>query len=167
LVTAFAAKHGHRNPNSTDVHSIYNIKNLAGYLAKYCSKGKPTPESLIAQAPWSKPAHYAKKRKGKEKFIRLMTLDEQRIAGKVWDCSNNLKVKGNCEMLLEGTAEQIWNDSIQRRPDDVKHTEKCSMIFHTPAQLHKLLFGQPLENYNHWLEGFRYQDPKTKMQNDE
>lgn len=31
-------KHGHKNPNSTDVHATKKIKNLAGYLSKYMSK---------------------------------------------------------------------------------------------------------------------------------
>jgi ribosomal protein S17E len=34
----FAKKFGHTNPNSTDIHSVRKINNLAGYLAKYMSK---------------------------------------------------------------------------------------------------------------------------------
>lgn len=34
----FSRKHGHANPNSTDVHSVRKIKNLAGYLCKYMAK---------------------------------------------------------------------------------------------------------------------------------
>jgi hypothetical protein len=34
----FKKKFGHENPNSTDVHSIRKIKNLAAYLAKYMTK---------------------------------------------------------------------------------------------------------------------------------
>ena len=37
-IDAFEASHGHRDPNSTDVHSIYKIKNLAAYLCKYMAK---------------------------------------------------------------------------------------------------------------------------------
>lgn len=38
LVKAFAKKHGHYKPNSTDVHSIQSIENLAGYMIKYMCK---------------------------------------------------------------------------------------------------------------------------------
>ncbi len=38
LLADFYLKFGHANPNSTDVHSVKKIKNLAGYLAKYMSK---------------------------------------------------------------------------------------------------------------------------------
>ena len=37
-VDRFAAVHGHDNPNSTDVHSIKSVKNIAAYIAKYCTK---------------------------------------------------------------------------------------------------------------------------------
>ncbi len=37
-ITEFQKKHKHKNPNSIDVHSLKNIKNVAGYLIKYMSK---------------------------------------------------------------------------------------------------------------------------------
>lgn len=38
LMKDFASKHGHSDPNSTDVTAVNSIKNLAAYLAKYFSK---------------------------------------------------------------------------------------------------------------------------------
>jgi len=38
LLSEFFEKHGHHDPNSTDVHSVVNVKNLAAYLVKYFSK---------------------------------------------------------------------------------------------------------------------------------
>lgn len=38
MLVDFKKKFGHDNPNSTDVHSVYSIKNLAAYLMKYMSK---------------------------------------------------------------------------------------------------------------------------------
>ncbi len=43
-VERFKAKHNHKNPNSTDIHSIKNIKNLSRYLAKYMTKNKQERE---------------------------------------------------------------------------------------------------------------------------
>jgi hypothetical protein len=164
FVTAFEEKHKHRIPNSTDVHAVYNIKNLPAYLAKYCSKGKATPADAIAQPPWSKPRQKFKPNKRAKAYTRLMTLDEQRIDGKIWDCSKNLKQKGNCEMMLEGTAEQLWNDEALKRQQDLKPTAKCTMLFHTPEQLEKMLFGEPLKTYTDWLKTFDFkdEDPKAK-----
>lgn len=38
FIDTFAEKHGHRHPNSTDVHAVAHIRNLAAYIAKYMSK---------------------------------------------------------------------------------------------------------------------------------
>jgi hypothetical protein len=38
FIDSFKEKHGHRNPNSTDVHSVQDIENLPGYLMKYMAK---------------------------------------------------------------------------------------------------------------------------------
>lgn len=37
-LSEFFDKHGHHDPNSTDVHSVQNVQNLAAYLVKYFSK---------------------------------------------------------------------------------------------------------------------------------
>lgn len=42
----FFDTHGHRNPNSTDVHSVLKIKNLAAYLTKYLTKNDPTAKPI-------------------------------------------------------------------------------------------------------------------------
>lgn len=39
LMKKFAEKHGHSDPNSTDVKSVKSVKDIAAYLAKYFSKG--------------------------------------------------------------------------------------------------------------------------------
>jgi len=38
LLESFNKKYGHKNPNSTDIHSVYKIKDIAAYLVKYLSK---------------------------------------------------------------------------------------------------------------------------------
>lgn len=38
-INAYQSKHGGKsNPNSVDIHSLYNIKNIGSYLSKYMSK---------------------------------------------------------------------------------------------------------------------------------
>lgn len=45
-LTEFIAKHKHRNPNSTDVHAVWKVKNLGAYLAKYLSKNEDSTEVI-------------------------------------------------------------------------------------------------------------------------
>lgn len=78
-------KFGHWNPNSTDVHATHNKKNLVGYLKK-------------------KIVTYARKREDKIKYQQLRNQylvkaemakadqNAETIEGKVWDCSQNVKV---------------------------------------------------------------------------
>lgn len=49
FIDDFFAVHGHRNPNSTDVHAIQNIKNLAAYMVKYMSKETPSGDQIIGK----------------------------------------------------------------------------------------------------------------------
>jgi hypothetical protein len=37
-IDRFEEKHGHRNPNSTDIHKVQHVQDLAGYLCKYITK---------------------------------------------------------------------------------------------------------------------------------
>lgn len=49
MLEDFYKKHGHRNPNSTDVHKVYKIKNLEAYLIKYVSKEDKKGRTLNAK----------------------------------------------------------------------------------------------------------------------
>jgi len=40
-IDAFEQKHGHRNPNSTDIHGLNKVHNIAAYICKYMTKDKP------------------------------------------------------------------------------------------------------------------------------
>ena len=66
---SFATTYKHYNPNSTDIHSVYNIENLEGYLIKYISK---EPEMLEGES--------------ETEYKKRITVD-----GKIWDCSSNLR----------------------------------------------------------------------------
>lgn len=46
LMNDYKAKHGHSNPNSTDVHKVYNDDNIEAYMEKYISKASTTDESI-------------------------------------------------------------------------------------------------------------------------
>lgn len=57
----YAKKHKHYDANSTDVHSVRNVKNIEAYLVKYLAKDPDQSGRQIS------------------------------IKGKVWDCSSSLK----------------------------------------------------------------------------
>lgn len=90
LLDEYAKKHGHFNPNSTDIHETRGVKNMASYLAKELAKNinatrnhaRKMVDSLIqaGEIPADK----------REQFIDEYTGQELKTDGKIWDCSNNL-----------------------------------------------------------------------------
>lgn len=70
---AYCSRHGHHDPNSTDVHSIYKIRDVRKYLTKYISKQEYTASPANPEAGF--PA----------------LLEPIRLDAKVWGCSENLK----------------------------------------------------------------------------
>lgn len=51
FIDQFADKYGHTNPNSTDIHSVRGIRDLARYMVKYMSKDTPA-EQIINCKQW-------------------------------------------------------------------------------------------------------------------
>lgn len=51
FIDQFADKYGHTNPNSTDIHSVRGIRDLARYMVKYMSKDTPA-EQIISCKQW-------------------------------------------------------------------------------------------------------------------
>lgn len=46
FIDEFKSSHGHEFPNSTDVHAVKQIRNLAAYIAKYMSKKEEEGQSI-------------------------------------------------------------------------------------------------------------------------
>jgi len=52
FIDKFKAKHGHENPNSTDVHAVWKVRNLTQYFIKYMSKEHKEGEKPIDGKVW-------------------------------------------------------------------------------------------------------------------
>ena len=122
---SFEKKYSHINPNSTDIHSLKNVENVAAYLSKYVgknSKGLIIHSSksfdinkkpfLFLNTAWLKPPT-------KSKFYRP-------IFGKLWSCSEKLsklgklKVKQSDDMCLQLSQFENKNPKDVRVFDYVK-----------------------------------------------
>ena len=71
LMDSYKREYGNSNPNSTDIHAIYKVKDVASYLIKYVSKDCTDSNSKLSPS-----VNYG------------LTVE-----GKVWDCSHDLKGK--------------------------------------------------------------------------
>jgi hypothetical protein len=83
FITAFEAKHGHRDPNSTDIRPVNTNSSMTRYMLKYMIK----PVEKGNQLEIGRPA-------------------EKSDFGKVWDCSRPLKEKNN-------TAQFVTNEDFE------------------------------------------------------
>lgn len=122
FITAFEKTHGHRHPNSTDVHSIKKVRDLAAYMVKYMCK---------------------------------LNKKEQRIEGKVWDCSTNLKKKGNLEFVIDSDTGQMIDDAIELHKCKFKKTDNCTLVFYSEQQFEKAITGVYRKHFEEWLNTIR------------
>lgn len=127
MIDEFEKKHGHRNPNSTDVHAIHKVKNLTQYFIKYMTKG----------------------------------CDQQdEINGKLWDCSRSLKLKKNCEMLMDEVAEATWRKAHADLNVRILDDPHFSIIFMNEKQFRHHVTGKVLRAWQEYLSEIRNDNKK-------
>lgn len=154
-ISRFEEKHGHRNPNSTDVHSVRKVRNLAAYLIKYMSKGHIYAELLRARPPRSAPIEKVKIKKSGPKFQRVLSFEDMKINGRVWDCSTNLKTKERCRFIIDTDLTARLRNLIIKHGARVKETDVCSLIFMDQKQKQVFLEGRIREAWENYLNSMR------------
>jgi len=95
LLENFYAKYGHKNPNSTDIHSVKNIRNLEAYLIKYLSKSEPEKGATTGKI-WDcsknlKEATYFTEIENSHLFTQIAQLQELGLA--------SVKVSDHCQII--------------------------------------------------------------------
>lgn len=159
FIDRFEKKHGHRHPNSTDVHAIKKVRNLAAYFSKYMAKGERCSEEAFTHPPFPHRPYRPLMTKKSLKFRQMLTREQSKIKGRTWDCSTNLKVKGNCEMLIEGDAAAVLCLAEADPEVRKKSTDTCLLMFMDARQKKKYITGELAERYQAWLDTFRRQEP--------
>lgn len=122
FISEFEKVHGHRHPNSTDVHSIKKVRDLAAYMVKYMCK---------------------------------MKKNEQKIEGKIWDCSVNLKRKDSVEFIIDSDTADLINNAIEKHHCRIKVTDQCTLIFIDEAKFSQVITGLHKQRYDEWLNSVR------------
>ncbi len=115
-VDRFAERHGHNDPNSTDVHKVRKIKNLGGYLAKEISKNSKgamyTPIVLKdgRYKPCFNPVEIPPEDYAGIKLYRT-------IQGSLWNLSASLSRVRAASLVVYGRVEREMNKIISRFKD--------------------------------------------------
>jgi hypothetical protein len=159
FIDQFEKKHGHRNPNSTDVHSLQKVRNLAAYFIKYMTKGQRSFESIRGEVEL--PASIQHSEQFNIDIPRPSFLPGEffRIHGKLWDCSLSLKTKANCEMALETEALATWTAASENESLKRKDCEMCSMIFLDKWEFDRYVTGAVRHHWHSYLATLRNKVP--------
>lgn len=128
FIEKFKAKWGHDNPNSTDVKSVSSERETLAYLLKYMMKNDKEAKQLT-----------------------LTPVELKKRAGKVWDCSKNLKIKNETANFLD---EQFYAH-LERLFDygDVRKLEEdfYKLYFFDAANRNKLIPEKYRQSYQNYL----------------
>jgi len=154
-IDKFEEKHGNRHPNSTDVHSVNKIRNIAAYMVKYMSKDANQHLDDINDIRESK---------GKPKLVPenhpFQSIDgqpkwDEAINGKVWDCSSNLKQKIKCDMILGSEEMETLNLVRDNFPQQVIKSDFCVFVWFTNDQFEQVIQGTLKKRWLEYLELIR------------
>jgi len=114
------------DPNSTDVHAVYKVRDIQAYLSKYLAKsGKVDVSEYGFPVP----------------------IFEPNINGKVWDCSQDLKRKRFALEMDYDTEERI-NEGIRHGEIRQVTLEKCE-VFNTDSPL-RYVSDRYFAEYQKW-----------------
>jgi hypothetical protein len=112
---AFQLSHGHRNPNSTDIHSVKHIKRITSYLSKYLGKNRKFPcigELRIMDGELKEILYksdiYRSEGRGEKKgklVGHMLGAEVRNIEGRLWGCSASLS---KCKsVVVDGTEHEF------------------------------------------------------------
>jgi hypothetical protein len=124
---------GWRNPNSTDIHSVKFISNVAAYVTKYMTK-----ESKLAKKQVTR---YELGLQPRDKSISLHLsantlkyLNQQAQIGRLWSCSVQLTSLTGGQSLIDSSLQKEI-DKIAAHPSVKKYDDGYCLILCSPIQL--------------------------------
>lgn len=102
----YADREGHYQPNSTDIHAVWEVKNLGGYISKYMGKKDfvDTSESGF-----------------------LMPVSPVQMGGKIWGCSEALRGKKRFSAPIDRFTWEKLKASIDFGEVEPVEFERCTI----------------------------------------
>lgn len=115
------------NPNSTDIHSLEKINNIASYVTKYMTKS--IDDELKSHYKIWQDAGLTDKEKDTEKWrIINEKYSHLLIDGKIWACSKSLQTLVKYSTPLDYSLELVINSTVDRDVNNKWSNEFCDVI---------------------------------------
>jgi hypothetical protein len=132
FINYFEHKHGHRDPNSTDIHAVRGENETKAYLLKYMLKSQEegTQQNLDFE-------------------------DKEKQKGKIWDCSNSLKIKNESADFLTQNLWSIISKHAENKTIEEKNSDYFKLYFFHSKHRDKLFPPEFTQAYNQYLETVR------------
>lgn len=149
-VDRFQEKHGHRTPNSTDIHSTRKVKNLKSYLTKYMTKNEEEKQEIQQQA-------YDSYQENEDKTD---TYNSQ--TGRIWGCSHNLsKIKGFTSEIDSEISDEL--KKVVNQKEVKKYESTYFTVYNIDYHTLRKYGADQLFGYfcNYLLEEFDYSEQLT------
>lgn len=108
---------GWYKPNSTDVHSVQEIRNLSSYLAKYCTKNDEI--SYQAKVSGSDKSYYEIDK----------SLGTRQIEGRLWGLSQSLSQLKSAIEIIDNEISAELSTLCELYPNRVRTFEYCTVIY--------------------------------------
>jgi len=132
FIDYFEKKHGHRDPNSTDVKAVKGENETKAYLLKYMLKsdGEGSQQNLEFE-------------------------DKEKQKGKVWDCSLSLKIKNDTAEFLTTAIWNLVSTLTARKKIEEMNSEFFKLYFFQSTNREKLFPPELIKPYKDYLEKVR------------
>jgi hypothetical protein len=135
--SAYTAKTGNSDPNSTDVHSINDVKNLSAYLAKYCTKNS---KGYVVMATKASPEPFRPRfiLNYKHEPLKPKATFYRQIHGKLWGLSQSLsRLKSACKEVSGRLAIEVeWLRN--RYKTRIRYVNRAVVFFFNYSELLKV-----------------------------
>ena len=128
FIQAFRTKHGHSDPNSTDIKAVVTEDGLIKYMLKYMIK----PVDKAEQKEIGRP-------------------DDKKDTGKVWDCSKALKLKNPTAEFCESGEYELIDQGVNLGELKEVRTDYCWIYIFSGDNWRDYIPASISSRYIQWL----------------
>lgn len=151
------------DPNSTDVHKVYKVKDVAAYLSKEFGKTLQNPKNkkyYSDQLEFEMPQLI--EAGDSNRYLQLLKLSS--LSAKVWDCSENLSQGKYFSVEMKQAQFEFLEQSVKEGICKKFEGERfCIYKFTGQPVKERLLTKEDLSHYQTWLhvlrDSIRFKDP--------
>lgn len=166
-VTEFYNRHGHHNPNSTDVKSVKHVKKMANYMAKYMSKTRSYTKvgevrkinGVIKEIMFHSAEYRSENAEQKEGKIIASIIEPipRKVTCKLWFLSRELSKFKSVVVTEHDLCFEAFKEAIDLHTERTFNHEFVTLKYADWHNLFKSIKGDITKEYNSQLTAMQSQ----------